>query len=92
LSTWIDEHVFTAARSGGWIEALHYYSGRDHRSEQLWQCWERTETAWREQKPPRYPTAEEGHEDALKHDSPRSKTAELVAQYIEWEAFALWRR
>jgi hypothetical protein len=92
LSAWIDEHVFTTARTGGWIEALHYYSGRDPRSEQIWRHWERTKAAWREQKPLRYPTADEWHQDALKHDSPRSESAELVTQYIEWEAFALWAR
>jgi hypothetical protein len=92
LSTWIDEHVFAAARTGGWIEALHYYSNRDPRSEQIWQCWERTEATWRQQKPPRYPTADEWHHDALKQSPARGETAELVAQYIEWEAFAFWAR
>ena len=92
LSTWIDEHVFTPARAAGWIEALHYYSGRDPRSEQIWQCWECTESAWRKQKPLRYPTADEWHQDALKHDSRGPETAELVAQYIECEAFAFWAR
>jgi hypothetical protein len=92
LSTWIAEHIFAVARTGGWIEALHYYSGRDPRSEQLWLCWEHTETSWCERKPTRYPTADEWHQDALKHDSPRAESAELVAQYIEWEAFALWAR
>jgi hypothetical protein len=103
LSTWIDEHVFTAAREGGWIEALHYYSGGDPRSEQIWQCWERTEAAWRCQKPPRYPTVDEWHQAALRQPAPKKaecvrsapsddRFLRLVAQYIEWEAFALWVR
>ena len=92
LSTWIDEHVFATAHAGGWIDALHYYSGRDARSEQIWQCWERNETAWLEQKPQRYPTAEEWHRDALKPQPTDPETAQLVARYIEWEAFAFWVR
>lgn len=92
LSAWIDERVFAIARAGGWIEALHYYSGRDPRSEQIWQCWEHTEASWREQKPPCYPTADEWHQDALKQDATRAEAAELVTQYIEWEAFAFWAR
>ncbi len=103
LSTWIDEHVFTAARAGGWIEALHYYAGRDPRYEQIWHCWEHTEAAWRDQKPPLYPTADEWHQDALRlrvpNDAECARSApsddrfpRLVAQYIEWEAFAFWAR
>ena len=92
LSTWIDERVFTAARAGGWIEALHHYSGRDPRSEQIWQCWERTEVGWRERQPERYPTAAEWHHDALRPNPAHAATAELVAQYIEWEAFTFWAR
>ena len=103
LTTWIDEHLFTAARAGGWIEALHYYSGRDPRSEQIWQCWEHTEAAWRDQRPTRYPTADEWHQDAQKlqvpHDAECARSApsdhrfpRLVAEYIEWEAFAFWVR
>jgi hypothetical protein len=90
LSTWIDDNVFTAASAAGWIEALHYYSGRDPRSERVWKYWERTEAAWLEQKPQRYPTADEWHQDALKQNP--TETAQLVAQYIEWEAFAFWAR
>ena len=92
LSTWIDEHVFTAARAGGWIEALHYYSGRDPRSERIWKYWERAEAAWLEQKPQRYPSADEWHQDALKQNPTSAETVQLVAQYIEWEAFAFWAR
>ena len=92
LSTWIDERVFASARAGGWIDALHYYSGRDPRSEQLWQYWERTDAAWLEQKPPRYPTADEWHHEALNQMSTAAESAESVARYIEWEAFAFWVR
>lgn len=92
LSTWIDEHDFTAARRGSWIEALHYYSGRDPRSEQIWQYWERHEAAWREQKRALYPTADEWRQDVLKQSPTQAETAELAGQYIEWEAFSFWAR
>jgi len=66
LSAWIDDHFFAAARDGGWIDALHYYSGKDPRSEQIWNHWTRTEAAWRERKPKNYPTFDQWHEEALK--------------------------
>jgi len=66
LSAWIDDHFFAAARDGGWIDALHYYSGQDPRSEQIWNHWTRTEAAWRERRPEGYSTFEQWHEDALK--------------------------
>lgn len=66
LSAWIDDHFFFAARHGGWIDALHYYSGRDRRSEQVWSHWTRTEPAWLCSRPERYPAFDEWHREALK--------------------------
>jgi hypothetical protein len=92
LTTWLDEHVFTAAQAGGWIEALNYYAGRDSRSERIWNYWDRVEREWRELKPQRYPTADEWHREAADYNPTRSENATLVAQYIEWEAFSFWVR
>jgi hypothetical protein len=111
LFTWIDEHVFTAARAGAWIEALHYYAGRDPRSEQVWNHWTKTGDAWRAYRPKTYPTFDEWHSDAMQNRSadsgtrcdhspdnraasaqPHDRFFSLVAQYIEWEAFAFWAR
>jgi hypothetical protein len=93
LCTWIDDHVFAAASDEGWIDALHYYSGRDPRSEQIWSYWTRTAEAWRDRKPARYPTVDEWHHAALNtHDAQPEPAAALVQQYIEWEAFAFWAR
>jgi hypothetical protein len=74
LSAWIEERFFGAARDGGWIGALHYYSGRDPRSEQIWNHWARTETAWRDRRPESYPTFGQWHEEALRNDPPHAGT------------------
>jgi hypothetical protein len=65
LSKWIEDHFFAPARHGGWVDALHYYSGQDSRSEQIWSHWTRTEAAWRERKPKNYPTFDRWRKEAL---------------------------
>lgn len=97
LISWIDDHIFTAARAGGWIEALHYYSGQDPRSEDAWMFWTRSEAQWQKQKPSKYPSFEEWVQGvrslALPSESKApDSTAALVPQYIEGEAFAYWVR
>ena len=104
LSAWIDDKFFAAARDGGWLDALHYYSGRDRRSEQVWRQWEQAESTWRHCKQEAYPAFEEWFQEALKDFRPAAdeETAQstpigdrlsaLVPQYIEWEAFAFWVR
>lgn len=104
LSAWVDNHVFTAARDGGWLDALHYYSGRDPRSEQIWGQWTRSEAEWRNGRPAGYPPFEEWYREVLKDSVPRDEDkrtgpplpdhrfADLVEHYIEWEAFAFWIR
>ena len=92
ISAWTDDRVFTDARDGGWLEALHYYSGRNPLSEQIWRHWEHTESEWRTRKPERYPTFDEWQMEVLKGISANreDQTAALVPQYIEWEAVAFW--
>jgi hypothetical protein len=65
LSEWIEDHFFAPARDGGWIDALHYYSGQDPRSEQIWSHWTRTEAAWRKRKPKDYPAYDQWHGEVL---------------------------
>jgi len=108
LSEWIENHFFAVAREGGWIDALHYYSGQDPRSEQILNHWTSTETAWRKDRPGGYPTFNQWHEEALNapldpgrahlrtNEAPAGPLLDrfsgLVSQYIEWEAFAFWAR
>lgn len=95
LSAWIDDHFFAAARDGGWIESLYYYSGRDPRSEQIWSYWTRTGAAWREHRPKAYPAFDQWNQNALELVPPapaHDRLSALVAQYIEWEAFGFWAR
>lgn len=104
LSGWVDDHFFPAARDGGWLDALHYYSGRCPQSERVWEQWTRAEAAWSNSRPPAYPSFEEWRQEALKtcepaHEDkatrlllPDDRFAALVDEYIEWEAFAFWVR
>jgi hypothetical protein len=55
LLAWSGQFVFTDSTTGGWIEAAHYYSGLDPRSEQTWLHMERSLGEWSEQRPTRYP-------------------------------------
>jgi hypothetical protein len=103
LSGWVDDHFFRAARDGGWLDALHYYSGRCPRSERVWEHWTREDSAWANSRPLAYPSFEEWQE-ALKNYPPPDEEqarrtllpddrfAALIEEYIEWEAFAFWVR
>ncbi|MCA2972167.1 MAG: hypothetical protein INH43_26925 [Acidobacteriaceae bacterium] len=55
LLAWSEQFVFTESKAGGWIEAAHYYSGLDPRSEQTWLHMERSLDEWSEQRPTHYP-------------------------------------
>jgi len=55
LLAWSEQFVFTESKAGGWIEAVHYYSGLDPRSEQSWLHMERSLDEWSEQRPTHYP-------------------------------------
>ena len=91
LVSWIDDHICTAARDNGWIEALHYYSGQDPRSKDAWTLWALSESAWQNQKPSKYPSFEEWIQEVRSVALPNA-TAALVPRYIEGEAFAYWVR
>jgi hypothetical protein len=93
LSAWADEHIFDTAHRGGWLEALHFYSGRDPRSEQVWNQWTRVESVWRACRPHAYPSFDEWHREALSNcAAAQDEAAAHVKEYIEWEAFAFWAR
>jgi hypothetical protein len=55
LLAWSEQFVFTESKAGGWIEAAHYYSGLDPRSEQTWLNMERSLGEWSERRPTHYP-------------------------------------
>lgn len=55
LLAWSEQFVFTESKAGGWIEAAHYYSGLDPRSEQTWLHMERSVGGWSEKRPTHYP-------------------------------------
>ena len=74
LSEWIVDHFFAPARDGGWIDALHYYSGQDPMSEQIWSHWTRTEATWLKRKPKDHPTFNQWHKEALNGALPDAGT------------------
>ena len=88
LGAWVDFHFFPKAIDGGWIQAIHYYSGRQPASERIWQHWTRMDEEWRMQRPSRYPTFDQWQQEIANASTPTSATS----QYVEWEAFALWVR
>ncbi|MEZ5399226.1 MAG: hypothetical protein R2729_06115 [Bryobacteraceae bacterium] len=93
LSTWVDQQQFRAAGEGGWLEALHYYSGRDPRTERIWDHWTRTETEWGARTPEAYPPFDSWHREALSdRDAAENEDAGQVEDYVEWEAVAFWAR
>ncbi len=88
LRQWVDFHYFDEAIQGGWIQALHYYYGRQPAAERTWQHWTRMNEEWKSRKPVQYPTFDQWQQEAtgvptLPHPA---------SNYVEWEAFALWAR
>lgn len=65
LLGWSEQFVFTESKAGGWIEAAHYYSGLDPRSEQTWLHMERSLDEWSEKRPTHYPEFTEWWKAAL---------------------------
>ncbi len=55
LVAWSEQFAFTESKAGGWIEAAHYYSGLDPRSEQSWLHMERSLGEWSEKRLTHYP-------------------------------------
>lgn len=92
LSEWIDSHSFSSARQGGWIQALHYYSGRTAESENVWRHWTRMDADWRRQRPSTYPGFEQWQRDAASSGKAADEQTALSAQIAEWEAFTSWVR
>jgi hypothetical protein len=93
VSAWADAHQFGTARHGGWIEAVHYYAGRDLRSERVWSHWTLSESQWRTQSARAYPSFVEWHAQALNDlAGTESELDARIMDYIEWEAFAFWAR
>ena len=87
LNQWVDFHHFGEAIRDGWIQALHYYWGRQPAADLVWQHWTRMEEEWRVRKPVKYPTFDQWQQQVAAH-----QTSPAPAQYVEWEAFALWAR
>ena len=62
LNEWVDFHFFSEAIQEGWIQALHYYYGRQPAAELIWQHWTRMDEEWRLRKPVAYPTFDQWQE------------------------------
>ncbi len=84
---WFNLHRIATAKEAGWIEAAHYYAGRDPRSELYWQHWEHSSGRMRESDEPPCPF-EQWKADAIQGFVFPEATA--LEKAIEAEAFALW--
>jgi hypothetical protein len=65
LEEWVTANRFAEAKARGWFDALMYYAYKDLRTEQAWSLWERTRTAWHDNRPARWPTLEEWTAEVL---------------------------
>jgi hypothetical protein len=56
---WAEMNVFLAAKRGGWLDALRYFSAMSLRSMEAWSHWERVYADWRVSPPGKLPTLRE---------------------------------
>jgi hypothetical protein len=56
---WAEMNVFLAAKRGGWLDALRYFSAMSLRSMKAWSLWERVNADWRVSPPGKLPTLRE---------------------------------
>ena len=52
---WAEMNVFLAAKRGGWLDALRYFSAMSLRSMKAWSHWERVDADWRVSPPRQAP-------------------------------------
>lgn len=84
---WANFHRIATAKQGGWIEAAHYYAGRDPRSELYWRQWEHSSSRMHESNEPPCPF-EQWKAEAIQGSV--IPEAAALGNAIEAEAFALW--
>ncbi len=70
LLEWIHDHIFSAAKREGWLDALIFYSVRDPRSQRTWAYWEHCEREWKRKRPRSYPFFERWLQSAKKWSQP----------------------
>ena len=75
---WAEMNVFLAAKRGGWLDALRYFSAMSLRSIQAWAHWEREDADWRLSPPGKLPTFREW--EGLVSSVTRLSNAECAAQ------------
>jgi len=75
---WAEMKVFLAAKRGGWLDALRYFSAMSLRSMQAWSHWERVDADWRVSPPGKLPTLCEW--EGLVASVSRLSNAECAAQ------------
>lgn len=84
---WANFHRISAAQAGGWMEAAHYYAGRDPRSELYWRHWEQSSGQTSEFCGTPCPFEQWKSEATTGSGIPEVAVLEKV---IQTEAFALW--
>ena len=56
---WAEMNVFLAAKRGGWLDALRYFSAMSPHSMKAWSCWEQVDADWRLSPPHQLPALPE---------------------------------
>ena len=75
---WAEMNVFLAAKRGGWLDALRYFSAMSLRSMKAWSHWERVDADWRVSPPGKLPTLREW--EGMVASVSRLSNAECAAQ------------
>lgn len=75
---WAEMNVFLAAKRGGWLDALRYFSAMSLRSMKAWSLWERVNADWRVSPPGKLPTLREW--EGMVASLSRLSNAECAAQ------------
>jgi len=75
---WAEMNVFLAAKRGGWLDALRYFSAMSLRSMKAWSHWERVDADWRVSPPGKLPTIREW--ERMVASVSRLSNAECAAQ------------
>ena len=67
LISWIDDEIFSFARTEGWPHALGYFAARDPRLDHVRAYWQVCDDSWKQDRPIPHPDFVQWRQAALKH-------------------------
>ena len=92
VSLWAEMNVLIAARRGGWLDAVRYFSSMSLHSMKAWSYWEDIDTEWRAATPRRFPTYAQWQAEvaAVVRLSNPASTAQQVLDAVRGMPEAKW--